>query len=74
MDKSVLGKLPGELRNQLYELILADDAVVVCIDEHGTPEDAAKNRLAIRSTCKQVRQETEGFPLIPTTTIILKSA
>lgn len=77
MDPSPLGKLgefPGEIRNQLFDLVLnsGDTTMEVRIDEEGKADQTVENKLALTAVCKQLRQETAGLDATETTTFILK--
>ena len=63
MENSLLDKLPAELRNQVYEFALTAPASITF--RRGTtlgwvPKSSlgSRNLLALRRTCKTVREET----------------
>lgn len=70
MDDSPLGKLPPELRNKIFDLILlAPDSIYVdtagdASDLYGAPqlqpchEVQVRDALALMATCRQIRQES----------------
>lgn len=68
MDESPLNKLPGELRNQIYELALYHGRINIDTtpylhhpaDSHfpGAVTFQARHALALRSVCKQLEKET----------------
>ncbi|CAK1366565.1 unnamed protein product [Cercospora beticola] len=60
MDKSPLGRLSAELRNEIYQLlVLADKPLAVC-KNHSTPESSA-TQPPITRVCRQIREESLGM-------------
>ena len=58
MDKSPLGKLPAELSDNIYELVLVHNRIDIVIREHTHPYIYPTGLgLSLLSTCKQIRQE-----------------
>ncbi|KAK5725224.1 hypothetical protein LTR17_013176 [Elasticomyces elasticus] len=57
MDKSPLSLLPGELRNQIYELALHEPDDIVLETTYGKVT-APVNTRALARTCRQLRNET----------------
>jgi hypothetical protein len=64
MDNSPLGKLPGELRNNIYELVALkpNTAMRLCISAnaahaHTDDSDLAQTALALAATCEEIRVE-----------------
>lgn len=74
MDHSPLGRLPGELRNKIYELVLFEpDGIVIC---HASVHDHTLTRASLKPNgtklphallaglpcvCKEIRNETSGI-------------
>lgn len=61
MDNSPLNRLPGELRNQIYEDALSFPYMTVTFDAAGHSDDGPKKYLALARTCRQVREETAKY-------------
>ena len=58
MERSPLARLPAELRNDIYELVLqAPNTIEVVFTEFGTVR-ARNARLALTATCYAIRSET----------------
>lgn len=74
MENSTLIRLPAELRNTIYELVLLEDEVIILRHNNGSlkrwlpftgakcVDERHKNILALTRTCKQLRNETH--PLV----------
>lgn len=60
MDHSPFAKLPGELRNQIYEYVLSS-SMRIEFDGDGIPDHDPKYFLALTATCKQICMETAAF-------------
>lgn len=61
MDDSPLSKLPGELRNDIYNYVLGSGCMTVSGDDDGLSYNEAKHYLALTRTCKQIREESAAF-------------
>lgn len=65
MDESPLKRLPGELRNNLYQLLLVSDAPIKIQGGNGNDEDGIGRflkdqhqfALPLMFTCKQIQKE-----------------
>ncbi|CAK1366563.1 unnamed protein product [Cercospora beticola] len=60
MENSPLNKLSAELRNEIYELVLAQDKPLVICSEHPDPNSTAVQPPLTR-VCRQIRAEALGL-------------
>lgn len=63
-------KLPGELRNRIYELVFAHDNEPVNVEDAFSPSsnvlaDAAPPSLALLRTCRKLYHESKGYFSVP---------
>lgn len=69
---SILFDLPGELRNEVYKLVLQSSTLVVNVDGNGSADRHLNDTYAIRRVCNQVYAETKDFPVAPIDTVVIK--
>jgi len=59
MENSPLARLPGELRTQIYELVLAlSHPIEITVHHESSTAQASGAPLALTSTCRTIREQT----------------
>lgn len=63
--------LPGELRNQVYNMVFNDTEVLITVGKDGI-DDSYRPGDALHLTCKQIHREIQGFSPPPFDTLVVK--